>query len=212
MAVIAGATDIGMAAGACVTGGIGNGAGSFEQLLDITGRAHAGGERALAGGFQALGRILGAQAQDAQGRADALLDVVVAGQQALDVGGGRHADLGGLGADPVRGPVGDRRMGRRHVFVAGLPVISAGRPRMAGNPFASVEEFDQRRGQENIDLLAHQRVMNRVVVIIEGDVVISVDRLLDLPFPYDVGLLGQGTQGGALDRLEQRASAALTGR
>lgn len=82
--------------------GIGDGATALEQLLDEARRVRPRGQSPAARRLQALDRVLSGQAQDAQAGAHALLDVISAVEQTLDISGGRDADFGHLGADPIR--------------------------------------------------------------------------------------------------------------
>jgi len=123
-------------------------------------------------------------------------------------GRGGDADLGRLGAHPVRRPLGHRGMGGRHVLGAGAPVIAALGPDMAGHPLAAMEDLHQGWRQEHIDQLADQAVGDRVEVPLDGDVVIDVDPAFDLPLADDIGLVRQGLQGGPFDGLEQGPAVA----
>ena len=77
---------------------------------------------------------------------------------------------------------------------------------MRSNPLAAVEDFDGARGDACPNLFAQQLMRYRVIVLVDLDVVIESDPAL-LPFGKDVGLGRQRLEGGALQLLEQRATA-----
>ena len=91
-------------------------------------------------------------------------------------------------------------------------VVGLGRAAdMAGDTLAAVEDRHRGRGQEDVEAAVHQRVRHRVEMAVDGEVVIDVDAS-DEPAADDEGCLRQRLQLGPLDRLEQRAAAALARR
>ena len=85
-------------------------------------------------------------------------------QHAGDDDAGMRPDAHGPVLQALRAPSLDLLMGRRHVRVHGAVAALEGAAHMTGNPAAAMEQFDDRRSQAHVDLLAHEAVRNRVVV------------------------------------------------
>ena len=77
---------------------------------------------------------------------------------------------------------------------------------MRRNALAAMEDLDRARRNARPNLLTHQLVRHRVVVLVELDVVVEPDPAL-LPFGKDVGLGRQRLQRWAFELLEERSSA-----
>jgi hypothetical protein len=76
---------------------------------------------------------------------------------------------------------------------------------------AAGEHAHRRRGQEHVDPFMHQPIRHRVIVIVDGDVVVDVDAR-GQPLADGERLGWQWLQCRSLDRFEQRPPAALARR
>src|SRR4051794_38166169 len=93
-------------------------------------------------------------------------------------------------------------MARRHVLAHRRMLAVGARAHMRSNALAVVEDFDRARGDARPNFLTQQLVRDRVVVLVDFDVIIETDPAL-LPFGKDVWLNRQRLERGALPLLEQ---------
>ncbi len=109
-------------------------------------------------------------------------------------------------ADPLRAPGGVAVVCARHVFgERGVAAVAAA-AQMTGDALAGGEDLDGTVGEPGPELVSEVAVRHRVVMLLDLDVIIEADPAF-LPFGVDVGLGGQGAEGGALQLLEQLSPA-----
>ena len=149
------------------------------QAVDLDG--------ATAGGFETVGSIAFAQAQNAEAGTKPLLGMRLSFEDGLDQTGGMRTDTLGILLQPLMGPAGIAAMRARHVFAdRGVPSLLPG-SEMARGPTAAMEQFDRGRGDTCRDRLLDQAMGNGIVVFVDFDMIIDPDPTF-LPFGVFIGL------------------------
>jgi len=174
------------------------------QAVDLDGAA--------AGGFETVGSIAFAQAQNAEAGTKTLLGMGLPFENGLDQAGGVRADGLGFGLQPFMGPAGIAAMSARHVLAdRGVPSLLPG-SKMARDPAAAMEQFDRGRGDACCDRLLDQAMGNGIIVFVDLDMIIDPDPAF-LPFGVFIGLRRQGREGRFVDLMEQLEArrAEMTG-
>src|SRR5580704_1962615 len=166
----------------------------LEDRVDRAVGARPDLERAGASGFEALAATGLGEPQDAYARAEALLGVRALPQDDLDQRRGVAPNLAGLPPQSLRRPVGIAPMARRHVLAHRRMLAIGGRAHMRRNALAAMEDLDRARRNARPNLLTQQLMRQRVIVLVNLDVVVEPDPAL-LPFGKDVGLGRQRLEG-----------------
>ena len=160
--------------------------------------AGADGERALAGSFHPRTIEARYEPHDAEAGAEALLGVSLLAQDDLDECAGVRPDLGGLALDALGRPVGVAPMARGHVVGQGrVPAVGRRAP-VHCDALAAMEHINGARGVAGPQLLAHQRVGYRVVVLVDLHVVVDACTAL-LPLREHILRGRKRLERGALD-------------
>src|SRR4051794_17414105 len=164
-------------------------------------------ERPRAGRIDPLGPVALDQADDADGRAEALFGMRPRTQDQIDEPGSVGADLGRLAPHALMRPVAVAPMRAGHVLRHGGGPVRTGRAQVRGDAFAAMEDLDGGGGDPGLDLLARQGMRNAVVVLGDLDMVVEPHPAA-LPLGVLVGLGRQGREGRAFDLLKELASRA----
>ena len=129
----------------------------------------------------------------------------------VDQGLGIGTDAGGVMADPLRRPGGEPPVGARHVFCNGGKAPVGRSAQMAGDAFAAMEDLDRSIGHPGPELLSQQGVRQRVVMLVDLDVVIETGAAF-LPLSVGIGLDREIQERGAVQFLEQLPPDRVRGR
>jgi hypothetical protein len=123
-------------------------------------------------------------------------------QDDLDECAGVRPDLAGLSLDALECPVGVAPMARGHVLGQGrVPAVGRAAP-VHCDARAAMEHLNRARGVAGPQLLAHQCVRHRVVVLLDLDVVVDAGAAL-LPIREHIRLGWKRLERGALDLVKQ---------
>ena len=147
-----------------------------------------------AGSLQTAGRVLLAQAEYGQAGIVALLFDTDSGEDAVNhLAGGRPHCFCPL-ADALVIPFHVLEL-VRHVLRNRCPLVGKilREPVMHGNPFTFVVDFHQRVRNPQVNLLANILVRAGVVVFVQHDVAVQIDRTVVLPGGNLVGNCRQRT-------------------
>src|SRR5215831_302674 len=177
-----------------------------EDGFDGAEGAGADGERALTGRLHPLASKASHEVYDATAGAEALLGMSLLAQDDLDECRGIRPDLGGLALDALGRPVGIAPVARRHVLGQGR-VSAVGRTApVRRDALATMEHLHCARGVAGPQLLAHERVRHRVVVLVDLHVIVDAGAAL-LPLRERILRIRKLFERGALDLLKQRTAA-----
>src|SRR5476649_1450990 len=160
-----------------------------------------------AGALDALVGVRLAQPHHAEAGAKALLGMRPPLHDLLDEQRGLRADALGPGDDALGGPLGVLAMRPRHVRDLRSVLVLVVAAGMAGHAQVAVEHLHRRLGGAEFELLVGERVRDRVIMVVEFDVIVDV-RPDYLPFGQLIGPLRQGEERFALELLEERAPRA----
>ena len=146
------------------------------------------------------------QLQNALAAPVTLLGMPPVRQDRGDQGLGRGAELPRPAKEVLGAPLGKLAVTRRHVIAQRGRRRPGGAARMGRDPAASPEHLDRARAQPHLDLLADQRVRNRVGGTRDLDVIVEPDPHPQ-PFGVLVGGLGQRVQDRPVEPVEQLTPA-----
>ena len=133
----------------------------------------------------------------------ALFGMRLAAHDNFNEGFGAWTNLGSLTHDTLRRPVGVAAMGARHVVGQRRVPAIAGPAHVTRNTLALLVEGLHRAGRKSHpQLLTHQRVRHRVVVLVNLDVIVDAGAAF-LPGSELVGLLRQRFQFWLVEFFEQ---------
>lgn len=136
---------------------------------------------ALAGRLQGLAAMGFGQADDAEAGAKSLFGMRLRAQDQIDEGAGIGTDLFGAAPDLRGCPAGIAPMAVRHVRGDGGVLAVSGGADMGSNPLPFMENLDGTGGDPGPDLFLQELIRDRVVVLLDLDVVVEPDLALD-PF------------------------------
>jgi len=115
-----------------------------------------------------------AQANDSQGRTEALFGVRTALDDLLDQPSALRPDGARPLQDPAGSPLQVLLVGFGTVFLEGGMAPDQSAAPVGRNSFALLKEFDRRLGQAHIEHLVNQLIRDAVVVLFDGDMVVDV--------------------------------------
>ena len=200
---VAGATDVVVQDDRPVRGCFGPPAveAVLEDGVDGGVGARADLQRPFAGGFQAVDAIGLGQSENPDRSAEALFGMAAFAQDEVDKGCRIRPDPAGLRPEPLGRPVGIAPVGAGHVRGHGGVFAIGRRPPVSGDALAAMEDLDGGCRQARPNLVAQQAVGNRVIVLLDLDVIVEADPALK-PFGIFVGHLRQGFQGRTVELFE----------
>lgn len=147
----------------------------LERRLDAAIREAAGAQRPLAGSLQPVRAVEFARAEDPEAGAVAPGRVRPGRTDLPEQLFGVRADAAGLLEHPLGILFRKGAVSRRHVLrQRGEPVLPPV-AEMTRDALSPVEHLQQGGGEADLNLLAHQRRRDAVVVILDLDVIVEVD-------------------------------------
>lgn len=180
----------------------------FEDRLDTLVTVSLDRERPGAGGFQALGAVTLGEPHDAQAGPEALFGMSAmlhdGGNQVLSIG----ADLSRPADQARRSPLKIFSVAPGHMVLCGRVLSPLRTARMSGDAAVLEQDLDHARGEADIDLPSDELIGDAVVVAVDLDVVVDIDRCL-LPFRVFIGMERQRLQGGLVDRFKEDSAGRV---
>jgi hypothetical protein len=178
-------------------------------LEDRTDRGDGAGldeDAAPAGCIDARIVVAPGQRQDTEAGPKALLGMGPCGDDSLEKGSGRRADLLAGGDQSARRPLAVTAMGARHVIGNRGVAAPVGRTGMARDPLALVENLDRFVSDAHIDEFTDKSIGGGIPMAVDLDVIVGRNAA-PLPARKDVWLVRQFPQLETIDLGEEFGAA-----